>query len=153
MNAIGTPVVYGASICGLCNARANGARISDTMETLAAEHSAHFHRDLQVGDGVTLVYPQDRYGYVVISRTAKRAKVVELDAPSAKNGYEPERYDGPFPVWSHTYTDDELMAAVATADEDHTKTISLRGDGRWYFPGANTPVWTDQAHYYRNYSY
>lgn len=125
-----------------------------------AEHIAAWHKALNVGDGVTLHYPQDSYGMVVVTATATTVKVAGMPTNPDWTGGVPARYDGPFPVWSHTYTDEqraEYLARVLADPEPRLRTFTLRKDGRWYEKG--TPMRermylsTDGARYHRNHSY
>lgn len=120
-----------------------------------AEYDGKFQH-LKVGQGVTLCYPQDRYGYVVVKATAKRATVVALATPDASKGDEPARFDGPFPVWDKTYSEEELSAALAAyqavGSRYPARTIAMHKDGRWWM-GGDSPVAIWGANYYRNYSF
>lgn len=111
---------------------------------------------IAVGTGVTLCYPQDRYGYVVVgvSASGKTAQVVRLFTPDKTTGHEPSRYDGPFPVWDHRYTEAELAAAVRAhqAQPGPTTAIRLNRRGEWQMAGG-APVVATHARYLRNYSY
>jgi hypothetical protein len=113
---------------------------------------------MNVGTGITRHLPQDSYGYVVVSVSAsgKSAKVVQMPTPM-ELGHEVSRYDGPFPVWSHTYTQDELDAQVLAARPmGAVRNISLRKDGSWRFAGeygTGTALNVERATYYRNHSY
>lgn len=102
---------------------------------------------VKVGMGATICYPQDAYPAVVtkVSKTGKVITVERLETVSAKTGHKPARFDGPFPVWSHTYTDEELQSMRTGATAVYTWREST---GTW---GPNVRV--GSAHYERNYSY
>lgn len=118
-----------------------------------------------VGMGATVYYPQDRYPMVItrVSESGKTFWAVPLKTVSLTTGHEPARFDGPFPVWSHVYTDEELVSLAYTPEE-----LALKSGG--YYAGAGTVErrvtltkrgWTSggthiepgKATYHRNYSY
>lgn len=106
----------------------------------------------QVGDGMTLYYPQDRYGYVItrVSPSGKTVWVKPLREVSRATGHEPARHDGPWPVWTHTYTDEERQTMqVEGAPEQR---VNRSRDGlSWSMNGL--PMARGGAMYHRNYSY
>lgn len=110
-----------------------------------------FHKP-EVGEGATVSYPQDSYPYVVtsVSPSGKTIGVKPVTTVDKSTGHEPARYDGPFPVWSHTYTPEELQALVREDAPEQTVRWSAKG-GYWTCAGTVFQVGT--AHYHRNYSY
>jgi hypothetical protein len=112
---------------------------------------------VKVGEGATLIYPQDSYPYVItrISESGKTAWARPLKTVSLATGHAPARHDGPWPVWSHTYTPEELVSlAYSEAEEEFPSfreiRITLTATG-WKTKG--TPVELGKARYHRNYSY
>lgn len=103
------------------------------------------------GTPVTLLYPQDAYPYVIIrvSPSGKTAWMVEVGEVDQTTGHKPARFDGPFPVWDHTYTDAEVKAMRTDRPEIR---IYQRADGTWRVSGRANRVEIGQARYYRNYS-
>ena len=102
-----------------------------------------------IGMGMTLRYPQDCYGYVIvaISPSGKTLTVESLATPDKSTGHEPARYDGPFPVWHHVYTDQE-RESMRTGS---TMTVRLNKRGEW--KNGTTRFSLGKAIYYRNYSF
>lgn len=107
-------------------------------------------REPVVGMGATLLYPQDRYGYVItrVSPSGKTVWVQPLAPVSAETGHEPARYDGPWPVWSHTYTDAERDTMRQEHGAERQVRLTKRG---WQSNG--TPFAIGAARYHRNYSW
>lgn len=103
------------------------------------------------GTALTLCYPQDRYGLVVVSATKARAKVIRLESVSKSTGHEPARFDGDFPVWHHEYTAEEIAAALESADDSDLMTATYGAKSGWKLHGTRLAV--GKAVYYRNYSY
>jgi hypothetical protein len=105
---------------------------------------------LTVGDGVTLNYPQDAYGYVVtrVSASGKTAWVKPLRTVDLSTGHQPARYDGPFPVWTHRYTPEECESMVR-ADAPETKIVKSVHGG-WVNRGSHFSA--GGAVYHRNFS-
>jgi hypothetical protein len=106
----------------------------------------------QVGDGMTMAYPQDYYPYVIVrvSPSGKTVWVKPLEEVSTKTGHSPARYDGPFPVWEHTYTDEERKSMIRN-DAPEQKVTRSRDGLSWSLHG--TPMLRGGAGYRRNYSY
>lgn len=104
----------------------------------------------EVGMGVTLMYPQDRYGFVIIrvSPSGKTIWIAPLKGVDLSTGHQPARYDGPFPVWSHTYTDEERASMILEGAPERQVRLGKRG---WASHG--TPYSVGQAVMHRNYSY
>ncbi len=102
-----------------------------------------------VGEGATLCYPQDTYGYVItrVSPSGKTFWMVPLALVDKTTGHEPDHYEGPFPVWSHTYTEQEREEMRLD-----TKEIVVRKVKRGWSRNG-TPVALGSARYHRNYSY
>lgn len=126
------------------------ANTTATAENITAANGTVVPRP-EVGQGATLHYPQDTYGFVVtkVSESGKTVTLAELISPSLATGHEVDRHDGPFPIWDHTYTEDELKSMVDPAGK--ITTIRLNKNGRWMSKG--TPFTVGKARYYRNYSY
>jgi len=103
--------------------------------------------------GATLFYPQDRYGYVVIDSTksGKTLTIMRLETVDMTTGHTVDHFDGPFPVWSHTYTEDEMR----TMRRLGTETIKWSEPRKGYMRGGRkgTPFLVGVAQYHRNYSY
>lgn len=106
--------------------------------------------DPEVGMGATLHYPQDSYPFVItrVSPSGKSFWVKPLVGVSKTTGHSPERYDGPFPVWSHVYTPDELVSMVQAEAPERMVRKTKYG---WSSHG--TPYSVGQARFHRNYSY
>lgn len=104
----------------------------------------------EVGQGVTLSYPQDSYPYVIVevSASGKTIKIVPVETVSKSTGHEPARFDGPFPVWSHTYTAQELQALKRDAVPRPIRWTPQNGWG-----GKGNRYTVGVARYHRNYSY
>ena len=102
-----------------------------------------------VGQGATLLYPQDCYPLLIVrvSDSGKSAWVVRVKEVSKETGHEPARFDGPFPVWSHTYTEEELQELKV----DMEPFMIRLGKHGWTRKG--TPVSVGHAMFHRNYSY
>lgn len=100
--------------------------------------------------GATLCFPQDRYGYVVVraSKTGTVLTLQRLVSVNTATGHKPDRYDGPWPVWDHLYTPEE-MASMAEEGEFRATWSEKRQCYRLH----GTPVHVGHARYYRNYSY
>lgn len=105
----------------------------------------------QVGDGMTLCYPQDQYPFVVVrvSDSGKTVWVKPLEIVNKSTGHEPERFDGPFPVWSHSYTEEERKTMIR--DSVPERAVRLSKSGWWTSKGSDFAA--GGARYYRNYSY
>ncbi|MGV9768517.1 hypothetical protein ACWDR7_03385 [Microbacterium sp. NPDC003461] len=102
------------------------------------------------GTGATAHYPQDRYPYVItrVSETGNTFWMTPLAEVDTSTGHEPSHFDGPFPVWRHTYTPSELLSMRQEDAREIRVTLTARG---WTHGGV--PVTVGKAHYYRNYSY
>lgn len=105
----------------------------------------------QVGDGMTLCYPQDSYPFVVVrvSESGKTVWVKPLETVDKTTGHEPARFDGPFPVWSHLYTDEERRTMVR--ENAPERAVRLSKHGHWTSKGSDFAA--GGARYHRNYSY
>lgn len=106
-----------------------------------------------VGTGATLYYPQDRYPYVVVevSRTGNAIWVKPVETVSTKTGHAPAGTCNGFPVWDHTYTDDEVKALVQ--DGVTPTKLTRRADGRYRPVGSSDVVYgLGHARYFRNYA-
>lgn len=120
-------------------------------ERLAQAREARDYQP-QVGDGMTLAYPQDYYPYAIVrvSPSGKTVWVKPLEVVDRSTGHEPARYDGPFPVWEHTYTDEERQSMLRV-DAPEQKVTRSRDGLSWSMHG--TPMLRGGAGYRRNYSY
>ncbi len=105
----------------------------------------------QVGEGMTLRFPQDSYPYVIVrvSDSGKTVWAKPVKTVDKSTGHEPARFDGPYPVWSHTYTSEELAELVET--EAPERAIRLSKHGYWTSRGLDFGM--GEARYHRNYSY
>lgn len=124
------------------NATTNSATVATTAATEIKSPA--------VGDGMTMHFPQDSYPFVIvaISASGKTAKVKPLKTVDLTTGHKPARFDGPFPVWSHSYTDEERASMIV--EEAPERTVRLTKNG-WTSHG--TPFSVGSAHFHRNYSY
>lgn len=106
----------------------------------------------KVGDGMTIEYPQDRYPLMVtrVSPSGKTAWVKSVRTVDRSTGHEPDRFDGPFPIWDHTYTAEELAELVNEAAPEMMVRRSRDGLS-WSLNG--THVSSGGATFKRNYSY
>jgi hypothetical protein len=106
----------------------------------------------EVGQGVTLHYPQDSYPFVIteVSASGKTIKIQPVEPVSRDTGHEPARFDGPWPVWSHTYTAEELQTLKRETPTPDTLRYNSRSR-RW--AGRNGDWSVGVARYHRNYSY
>lgn len=109
------------------------------------------NKSVKVGDGATIIYPQDRYPLVIsrVSPSGKTAWAHRLTTVDIYTGHKPAYFNGPYPVWNHTYTEVERQAY---AMEHVTVRLSLRKDGTWRLAGTNTRVTVGDAVYYRNFA-
>lgn len=107
---------------------------------------------VKAGTPATLLYPQDAYPYVVtrVSASGKTAWMERLVLVNATTGHEPAYSNGPFPVWNHTYTTEEVATMGSGSAEVR---ISERKDGSWRVAGSTTPVQVGRARYYRDFSW
>lgn len=106
-----------------------------------------------VGMGATQFYAQDRYPYVVVevSRTGHAIWVKPLETVSTWTGHTPAGSCNGFPVWDHTYTEDEVKSLV----QDHVapRKLTRRSDGRYRPVGCSDVVFgLGHARYFRNYA-
>lgn len=104
----------------------------------------------QVGDGMTMAYPQDMYPYVItrVSESGKTVWVKPLEQVSKDTGHEPARFEGPFPVWHHLYTDEERQSMVRDLPE--IRVNRSRDMLRW--TAGNVPFLRGGAVYRRDFS-
>lgn len=125
--------------------------MSTDTKALRPEDFAAMEQRGNLNVGATLLYPQDRYGFVV-TQASKSGKVLymsRLATVDTSTGHEPERFDGPFPVWSHTYTEDEMREMRSPAER-----IRIQwSEAKQCYRMGGTPVFVGRARYYRNYSY
>jgi len=126
------------------NATANSAPASTT------------EKPLTVGDGMTLLAYNDSYPFVIVelSASGKTAKVRALKIVSASTGHEPARFEGGFPVWSHSYTAEERASMIVEENDDEgneveARTVRLTKNG-WISQGTRFSA--TGARYHRNYA-
>jgi hypothetical protein len=131
-------------------ARMEAIRAEREARKAAQEAEARDYQP-QVGDGMTMAYPQDMYPYVItrVSPSGKTVWVKPLELVSKDTGHEPARFDGPFPVWHHIYTAEERQTMVRDLPEIR---VNRSRDGLRWTAGA-TPFLRGDACYHRNYSY
>lgn len=105
---------------------------------------------LHVGDGMTLCYPSDRYPYVVVWRSAsgKTVRVKPLRIVTLDTGHAPDRFEGSFPVWDHTYSEQERRDLIA--DDGAERTVRFTAASGWTSRGADFAA--GGATYYRNFA-
>jgi len=114
-------------------------------------------KPLAVGDGMTMHYPNDAYPFVIVALSAsgKTAKVRKLKPVDVTTGHHPHHFEGPFPVWSHSYTAEE-RASMVVVEKDYEgndlepRVVRLTKNG-WTSQGA--PFTAGEAVYHRNYAY
>lgn len=104
--------------------------------------------------GATRCYPQDRYPLWVmgVSKSAKTIYYTPVRSVDATTGHEPARYDGPFPVWDHDYTQDEIVRFADNSNPDLARPARWSEKRNCYIDNG-TPVKVGVANYHRNYSY
>ena len=100
-----------------------------------------------IGQGATKYYPQDRYGYVITKVTKTTFTAVRLTPVSATTGHTPASFAGPWPVWHHTYTAEEM----ATMQEPGTEIVVRKTKQGWRASG--TSFYVGSAVFHRDYSY
>lgn len=103
------------------------------------------------GVGAYRSYPQDDYPMVVVkaSKSGKAITMLSLRTVDLTTGHQPSRYDGPFPVWSHTYTDQERI----DLRQEGTEVVARWSEKRQRYTISGTPVGVGNAVYHRNFSY
>lgn len=79
--------------------------------------------------GVTQILPSDRYPFLLLSQKGKRARIQAVDLVSLKTGHKPAYFNGPFPVWHHDYSDEELLKFAIPGT---VRVIRQHKDERWY---------------------
>lgn len=112
-----------------------------------------FVRNNETPLGATLCYPQDCYPYTVEfagGKTGKTLYVNRVRTVDATTGHEPHHYEGPYPVWTHEYTDEELEQYVLDNEETSTARWS---EARQCYLLNGTPLRVGVALYHRNYSF
>lgn len=105
----------------------------------------------EVGDGATLCFPQDRYPYVItrVSDSGKTFWAKRLKEVNLSTGHEPARHEGPWPVWTHVYSDEERQTMV----EENTPEIMVRLSKHGYWTSKGLDFALGDAVYHRNFSY
>lgn len=104
----------------------------------------------QVGEGMTKMFPQDRYPYVItrVSDSGKTVWVKPLKTVSLLTGHKPSHYNGPFPVWSHDYTANELQTMIETDAPE----IMVRQSKHGYWASHGITYARGGARFTRDYS-
>lgn len=105
---------------------------------------------IQVGKGMTKSYPQDSYPYVIVrvSDSGKTVWVKPIKSVNLETGHEPAYFNGPFPVWSHSYTEEEMQSMMIKEAPELAVRLTKRG---WSHRGI--PFRAGKARYHRDYSY
>lgn len=103
----------------------------------------------EIGEGATLHYPSDSYPYVVVSTSAtgKTVDVLPVRTVDRTTGHEPAYFNGPWPVWSHTYTPEELQELKREGAQKITVRYTKNG---WTAGGSRFTM--GKARYHRNYA-
>ena len=129
--------------------RTNSDAYHYAAECAAQGYKAHVRPDPEVGMGVTLHYPQDSYPYVIsrVSDSGKTIWVKRVKTVDNSTGHSPAYYEGPFPVWSHTYTPQELVDLVVPGTPERLVRLGKYG---W---GGKNDYTVGTARFHRNYSY
>lgn len=107
---------------------------------------------VNVGTPATLMYPQDRYGYVAVrvTPTGKTAWFVRIE--SKDKDLKVSHMVNGFPVYDHVFTSEEIEFALKTAVTANYERASLRKDGTWKMMNSDTPLRIGEARYRRDYS-
>ena len=103
--------------------------------------------------GATEVFPQDRYPFRVvrISPSGKTIFIVPLRTVDLTTGHQPARREGPWPVWDHAYTDDEIRKFT---QEQPPMAVRWNAKAESYrLPNRGAFIRVGEARYYRNFSY
>ena len=102
--------------------------------------------------GATIVYPQDQCPVLLtrVGRAGNTIWFIKVKSVDSNTGHQPARYEGPFPVWDHTYSEDELVRLGQPSQEPR---IARWSEARQCYLWYGTPVHVGDARYYRNYSY
>lgn len=99
--------------------------------------------------GATEILPSDRYPYVVIGETRTSYTLWPLICVSTKTGHKPDHYNGPYPVWDHSYTKDELYDLREPDGE--ALIVRKHKDGN-YYSARGIPFSIGVARFCRDYS-
>lgn len=99
-----------------------------------------------VGQGATLVYPDDRYLFR-ITAVSKSGHKITMEW-ILTTGLKPDDYCNGFTVFDHIYTAEEIAAAPASKDIRH----AYRNKDGKYRVGGSIPVIIGTARYRRNYA-
>lgn len=111
-----------------------------------------------VGTPVTLIYPQDLYGYTIVrvSDSGKTAWMIQMPEVNKNTPGQPAYMNGPWPVYDHTYPREECLAVAEAHNATETgygeRRISQRKDGNWRVANTTIPVRLSVARYRRDYS-
>lgn len=99
------------------------------------------------GTGLTLLYPQDRYPYVVLARTPSGKTLTVAEVLVKEADLPVHHREGPWPVYDVTLTEEQ----ISTLPHGPERKVRLRKDGRYW--DGDVPFSVGRARYYRNYSY
>lgn len=107
--------------------------------------------ELAVGTAASINFWQDIVPAVVtkVSKSGKTAFIQRIENVSLHTGHTPAHYNGPWPVWDHTYTEEEVANLPRVGEETR---ISLRKDGQWKVSGSTATVTFGKARYRRDWS-
>ena len=135
--------------CLACRSRGYiAAEAWTTDHGIVCAHPERHESAPEVGAGATKFYPSDRYGYVVtaVSASGRVVTLEELEVPTLRTGHTAEGLCNGFPVWDHTYTEEELTT-MRTG-----RTVKANLSRRGYRIAGCTPVAFGSARYFRNYA-
>lgn len=96
---------------------------------------------MNTADLATLVYPDDRYPFVVVKRTKTTLTLARINT----DGIAPADTCNGFPVYNHRFTVEEAEARIT----DRIETAHLTKRGTYQINGC-APIRLGAAHYYRN---
>lgn len=99
--------------------------------------------------GATEILPSDRYPYAVWSSTKTTYTLKPLQDVSTKTGHEPKYFQGPFPVWDHVYTPEEIERFVLA---DAESVIVRKHKNGYYYSPQGIPFVIGTALYHRDFS-
>ena len=105
--------------------------------------------------GATMFYPQDRVPLVVIksSKTGFTIEFLRVRSVGIDTGHEPARYSGPFPVWDHDYTPDELELYTEQIVAANNRQVARWSDQLGCYQMGGVPIRVGVANYHRDFSY
>lgn len=149
---------YQPRTCPTCGEAPHGRAVA-TVAEWQQEHDDRTHRDLAPGDGVTETLWTDTQPYVVVdvAKNGNAVTLVQMAAPAPGVGRRADP-DGPFPVITYTYGEEERAEVVARWRQsrvgdvpERIVTARRRKDGRWYLAGGKRPLVVNRATYHRDY--